>query len=815
MKRSILFLLSFILSISTIMAQKNLHGVVVDASTNKPLEGASIVLGKHGTSSDKDGKFSIDCSKTGTLSISYLGYESKKLDIKNCDAVITISLASEKNYMNEVEITAISNPNKSILYQPSSIAKLSTLELKRGTGLFLDDAINANIPGMSMQRRTVSAGQQFNLRGYGNGSRGTRGISSNFDGQGYKVYLNGIPVTDAEGITVLDDIDFGSIANVEVTKGPAGTLYGLAIAGAVNLKTVKAEKGQSSAGQNTLIGNYGLRRFTTNLSLGGERSSVLINYGNQHSDGFMVHTKSDKQFVNFIGEFNPNGKQSIGTYFGYTNSYDQRGGELTLAQYDSKDYSVGNPEYIKRNGHSNVITFRAGIGHTYNFSGNFSNTTTLFATGQNSNVSSAGGWTDKAPINLGLRSSFATRFDLSDKVSLSGITGIETQHQHANTIGYNLKQNPLDTTTNGWSIGKPYWVINANTSNVFTITNTTSLFTDWTLSLPQGLSFTAGLGTSNMKIYLHDRFNSATATKPSEFDTSYKNMVSPHFAVNKVINKNMSVYASYSTGYKAPVSSYFFITTPVVTVPATPATARINSVLKPEYGTQIELGTKGSLLGSRLNYQLAYFHAVFSNKMTNVSVQLNSTTTAYSYMVNGGEQDHNGFEALVKYAVVQSDKGIISSVTPFINFAYSDFKYKDFMYKSGSTTSNITTIDYSGLNVVGVPKIASTWGVDLLLNNGLYANFYHLYKDGVNIGFETISGVNYLRKSPSYNLLNGKIGFRKSLSSHFDLDVFVGSDNITNTQYPYMVFVNQIPDAYLPAPLKANTYGGVNLKFNF
>ena len=239
MKRSILFLLSFILSISTIMAQKNLHGVVVDASTNKPLEGASIVLGKHGTSSDKDGKFSIDCSKTGTLSISYLGYESKKLDIKNCDAVITISLASEKNYMNEVEITAISNPNKSILYQPSSIAKLSTLELKRGTGLFLDDAINANIPGMSMQRRTVSAGQQFNLRGYGNGSRGTRGISSNFDGQGYKVYLNGIPVTDAEGISVLDDIDFGSIANVEVTKGPAGTLYGLAIAGAVNLKTVK------------------------------------------------------------------------------------------------------------------------------------------------------------------------------------------------------------------------------------------------------------------------------------------------------------------------------------------------------------------------------------------------------------------------------------------------------------------------------------------------------------------------------------------------------------------------------------------------
>ncbi|HAP06793.1 MAG TPA: hypothetical protein DCR20_03130, partial [Planctomycetaceae bacterium] len=60
-------------------------------------------------------------------------------------------------------------------------------------------------------------------------------MSSNFDGQGYKVYLNGIPVTDAEGITTMDDIDFGAIGNAEIVKGPAGTLYGQAIAGAVNL----------------------------------------------------------------------------------------------------------------------------------------------------------------------------------------------------------------------------------------------------------------------------------------------------------------------------------------------------------------------------------------------------------------------------------------------------------------------------------------------------------------------------------------------------------------------------------------------------
>ena len=165
---------------------------------------------------------------------------------------------------------------------------------------FLDDAINANVPGVTMNRRSVSGGQQFNIRGYGNGSRGARGVSSNFDGQGYKVYLNGIPVTDAEGITTMDDLDFGSVANVEVVKGPAGTLYGLAIAGAVNLSTAKAEKGKTTIGQDVMIGNYGLQRYTTHLSIGGEHASIMVNYGNQKSSGSTIHNASKKAVRKFL-----------------------------------------------------------------------------------------------------------------------------------------------------------------------------------------------------------------------------------------------------------------------------------------------------------------------------------------------------------------------------------------------------------------------------------------------------------------------------------------------------------------------------------
>ena len=810
-------LLAFILTTSLIFSQTTIKGKVVDASTNTPLSGATIsVAGKNLATTDKDGSFSIPCSGTVTVSVSFIGYEIQKTKA-SCNSDLAISLKPVTNTLDNVEITATSNQNKSLLYQPVSITKLSETELKRGNGLFLDDAINGNVPGVTMNRRAVSSGQQFNIRGYGNGSRGTRGVSSNFDGQGYKVYLNGIPVTDAEGITTLDDIDFGSVGNVEVVKGPAGTLYGLAIAGVVNLKTIKPEKGQTSIGQDFLVGNYGLQRYTTHFAMGGEKSSILLNYGHQKSEGFTIHNNSKKDFVNFAGDFQPNAKQSITSYFGYSNSYDERSGELTTAQYDANDFS-GNIEYIKRNAHSKVYSVRAGIGHTYTFNSHIANTTTIFATGFNSNVSSAGGWTDKQTTNLGVRSTFDTKFSFSDGATLSGITGVETQRQNATTIGYGM----IDPqgSAHVWKYGDPYFIIgsytagnNGLTSDVYSETATTSLFTEWTLALQHGFSFTGGIGLSNMKILLDDRLYAPG--KPTHFDTTYKGMFSPHFAINKVFNEKVSVYASYSKGYKAPVSSYFYI--PFIA--GNPETGFINKKLNPEIGNQFEIGTKGTLLNNKLSYQLAIFDAVFSDKMTTVAVpNPSNTATLYSYVVNGGKQDDKGIEALVKYTVHKSATGFFTNVTPFANFTYSDFKYKNYVFQSGTTPANLVTVDYSGHQVAGVAKILTNFGVDVATKPGLYANINYMYKDPVTVtslgtSNGLVSGTPY--HAGSYSLLNGKIGFQHSLSAHFDIDASFGVSNITGTKYPIMIFVNQIPDAYIAGPAKANYYAGLNLRYNF
>src|SRR5512138_131488 len=148
-------------------AQQTLKGKVVDAETGKGLAGATVSFGSNsGATTDADGNFSVDCSKTKKLTITFVGYEPYSVTIKNCNDELKISLQSTGTTLDNVEISSTASTNRKLLYQPVSITKLNPVELKRGQGIFLQDVIETSVPGVIMNRRTVSGGQQFNIRGY-------------------------------------------------------------------------------------------------------------------------------------------------------------------------------------------------------------------------------------------------------------------------------------------------------------------------------------------------------------------------------------------------------------------------------------------------------------------------------------------------------------------------------------------------------------------------------------------------------------------------------------------------------------------------
>jgi iron complex outermembrane receptor protein len=177
----------------------------------------------------------------------------------------------------------------------------------------------------------------------------------------------------------------------------------------------------------------------------------------------------------------------------------------------------------------------------------------------------------------------------------------------------------------------------------------------------------------------------------------------------------------------------------------------------------------------------------------------------YSYIVNSGEQLHKGVEAIVRYELINNNNSFLRSVKPFANITYSNFKYVTFTYDS-SVTKQVSFKDNA---VAGVPKVMANIGIDVSTKAGLYANLTFNYKDKI-----PVTALNDVYTT-SYSLLNAKIGFRSSLSKHFDLDLYAGGQNLTGTKYFLMVFVNQLPDAYIPAASKATLFGGMNLKYNF
>lgn len=96
----------------------SVSGIVYDAETNQPLEGATILItdgtknGKGGNMTDKDGKFSLQLRRKESIRVTYLGYEAYSLQVKNSDNDLKIMLQPNSINIEEAVVTGISKRKK-------------------------------------------------------------------------------------------------------------------------------------------------------------------------------------------------------------------------------------------------------------------------------------------------------------------------------------------------------------------------------------------------------------------------------------------------------------------------------------------------------------------------------------------------------------------------------------------------------------------------------------------------------------------------------------------------------------------------------
>ncbi len=765
-----------VLAPALIQAQGSVHGTVADQQTGNPIAGASVTATgtTSSTQSNDAGVFNLSAANAiSSVTVSRSGYATAEVAVTDPAAALHIRLTPRAELAG---VQVVAN-------QPTpSVAMLSQHDLNRADGLSLENSINT-VPGVFMQSRTPFGGARITLRGY---YPSTSGNSPNSNGLGYQVFLNEIPLTDATGTTILDDVDYSSLGHAEVIKGPASSQYGSYIGGTVKFNTQRPTPNQTSFGQQIMGGSYGLIRTNSSFQTATNNSDLDLNYGHQTYDAFRPHSASVKDYVRGSGDFSVSNNQTVSTYFAYNRSFEELAGEIDSSDFYNRNV-LSNPAYLANDSHIAITSFLAGVTDNYQWNDHFTNKTTVFGNGRTAGQPFAHGFTDANQFSFGAR----TTFGFSGQVGEVGITG---------SLGATAQRTNI--TSNGVFIvpAPPYPERPTDQENYAT---NASLFTEWSFAMPSQVNVT--VGTSLNK----DEFGIRNMLKANVlYDTttlavrSFKAVLNPRVAITKGFGDNASVYASVSSGYTPPLLSNTIANT-----------GAVDLTLKPERAIQYEVGTQGSLFANRLTAQASLFDVENTDKL------VTETANSVTFTTNAGKQRNRGAEVSLSILAVDDSSSILSLARPWVSYTYTDAKFVDFK----SDNNNLpTTVDFSGNPVPRVPRNMINAGLDLATNHGVYFNSTYQYVSKVPVTFDNSTYVK------SYDLLGAKLGIKKQVDKHWSLDLFGGADNILGSTHYSFLFVGPNyaglataaagghGDGYIiPAPCNATFYTSLSLRYAF
>ncbi len=109
-----------------------IKGRVIDEN-GYPLVGASVVIKKSntGTQTNADGFFTLDAPPDGILVISFVGYESKEIPVRNNPETLSITLRIQENKGSEIVVIGYGTARKKDV--TGSISTVNSKDFQRGS----------------------------------------------------------------------------------------------------------------------------------------------------------------------------------------------------------------------------------------------------------------------------------------------------------------------------------------------------------------------------------------------------------------------------------------------------------------------------------------------------------------------------------------------------------------------------------------------------------------------------------------------------------------------------------------------------------
>ncbi|WP_316803066.1 TonB-dependent receptor [Pedobacter nototheniae] len=827
MKKSLLILFLLIISTSFIFAQtpikgiiKGTNGVTIPHATVK-IRGTNITA-----VADADGAFVITTKQEPPFYIqaSSVGYKPQDFQVlKFQESPIELVLV-EDALLDEIVVT--SRRRSEVLQDVPIPITVIGGQAAENAGAFNVNRLKELVPSVQLYASNAR-NTTLNIRGLGS----TFGLTNDGIDPGVGFYVDGV----YHARPAATSTDFLDIEQIEVIRGPQGTLFGKnTTAGAFNITTTKPTQ-TPSAKVEMSFGNYNFIQAKTSVSGGVAKNlAAKISISGTQRDGTIWNTREERKYsgqnnLGFKGQlyYTPSDKLQV-----------LLSGDVSIQHPAGYPLVIAGVTTTERSAYRQYAKIVSDLGYQQPKIDPFSreiNTNTPWRHNQ-----SIGGLSLNVDYKIGngtLTSTTAWRFwnwdptndrDFSELAALTKSQGNSRHDQYSQEVRYagniteklsgviglfalaqNLKG--LDQTE---EVGKDQWrfVQTASTgaqalyatpglldgfgiktnSTIKSLSAAVFAQVDWEFLehfhvLP-GLRFTydkkdvdydrvtyGGLQTTDAALLALK----AAVYSNQQFSTSTKNNnLSGNLTFSYRPNTRLNVYGTFSTAYK-PVG----VNVGGLPTTSTGAADLSLAVVKPEYVEHYELGVKTKpAKGFLLN--VTAFNTDIKDYQTNVqSPQLGVNR---GYLANAEKVNVKGLEIDGTYQLERF-------LTLNAALAYLDGKYVKFtnaplpLEETGHTevvngvATQVAFKDASGGRLPGISKWNISGGAEFSTPGSLATKLGRYFIAG-DASYRSQYSSNPTPSSvlnvAGYSLLNARLGFKSDKFS-----AFVWSRNIANTNY--------------------------------
>ena len=229
-------LLAFLMFTSSGFAQRKIDGIVQDAKSNSPLEGATIsVKGiKRNTISKDGGKFeiSVPAGKVSLL-ISFVGYQAKTVTVGEDQSTVMVQLNESSNQLNDVVIVGVQAQSRR--NSISAISSVVSKDIENLPAPSVDQLLQGRVAGLNVQIGNAAPGVAPTVVVRGNSKVSTKigddPLVAQAQAMSSPLYvIDGMPTNpedlsgvDATGTNFLAGLNINDIESVDVQKDAAAT----------------------------------------------------------------------------------------------------------------------------------------------------------------------------------------------------------------------------------------------------------------------------------------------------------------------------------------------------------------------------------------------------------------------------------------------------------------------------------------------------------------------------------------------------------------------------------------------------------------